>query len=156
MYTAYAASPQGLSSPTASAGGGSAAAAAAAVHHHYPHGPYHPHPHHPYSASAASSPSTMTAIGSPSVHGAVGSLSGGYLTSPSGSSIQLMGSPSHNGAPHPLIGIHGAEGSHLQAGGGGLQDPHAALAMQMPGGSGGLIPAPSYDNGELAELKKRR
>lgn len=129
-------------------------------HHHHAHAAYHPHmvaphPHLPYS-SAGSSPSTVAAISSPTLLGTT--VPGGYLTSPTDSSIQLMSSPPHNGA-HPLIGLQGGGGeaspahSHLQ---GGLQDPQS-VAMQMAGGSGsGLMGAPSYDGGELTELKKRR
>lgn len=162
MY-AYA-SPQGLSSPTSAAAAAAAAvhhhhhphvAAAAAYHHHHPH-MVAPHPHHPYS-SAASSPSTVTALGSPSVvgSGGIGGNSGGYLTSPTGSSIQLLGgSPNHNGG-HSLIGLQsGASGSpgnsHL-----GLQDHQSAM---LAGASGVGMGAPTYDGGvEMAtEMKKRR
>lgn len=165
MYT-YAASPQGLSSPTASAAGSAAAAAGHHYHHlnhHHAHAAaaYHqqmlaPHPpHHPYS-STTSSPSTVTAISSPPtlLQGASvgGALSGGYLTSPTGSSIQLLGSPSHhNNGAHPLIGLQGGSSGV----GDGLQDPQ--VAMQLAGGSGsGMMMAPTYDGAEMTEMKKRR
>lgn len=168
MYT-YA-SPQGLSSPspTGAAAAAAATAAAAAVHHHHhPHAAvYHhhhhphmmaPHPPHPYS-SAASSPSTVTGINSPSTLGG----SGGYLTSPTGSSLQLLsgGSPGHNGS-HALLGLGGPSAGVIGPSGtshlvGGLPGDHQVNHMAA-GGSGGVVMGPpSYDGSEMVELKKRR
>lgn len=85
-------------------------------------------------------------------------MPGGYLTSPTGSSVHLMGSPTnHNGSHGGMMGgSPGNSHGHLQS---GLQDPQV-VAMQMAGGSSsGLMAAPSYvdgGGGELTELKKRR
>lgn len=75
------------------------------------------------------------------------------MTSPTGSSIQLLGSPSHhNNGAHPLIGLQGGSSS---GGGDGLQDPQ--VAMQLAGGSvSGMMMAPTYDGAEMTEMKKRR
>lgn len=83
------------------------------------------------------------------------------MTSPTGSSIQLLSttsSPNHSNGAHPLT----AGGGLLQGGSPGSSHLHglheAQSLMHMTGGAGGvgLMPAPSYDTGELTELKKRR
>lgn len=96
----------------------------------------------------------MTAISSPTLGG--GAV-GGYLTSPTGSSIQLLtGSPNHNGGHSSLIGGLGGVGvvgmpeSHM-----GVQE-HQANMLAASGSSGIVMGAPSYDGGELIEMKKRR
>lgn len=140
MY-AYA-SPQGdLSSPANTSPG---------VHHHlHPQAYHHSHlppppqiigvsPHHQGHIPTVGSPAASAGINSPTTSGA-------FLTSPTGSSVQLVGSPIHNGGGHPLLIAMPSGGPHMGLQLGTLQDP-----------SGGAVGAAGYDNPELMELKKRR